>query len=42
MPDALIPRGREIVPPGELEHARPELGRQLAGAVRRAGIDDDG
>src|SRR5260370_23953056 len=33
---------REVVAPGEIKHPRPELRRQLARAVGRAGIDHDG
>jgi hypothetical protein len=42
MPDALIPRRREVVAPGELEHPRPQLGCQVTSAVGGAGIDDNG
>ena len=41
MPDALIPRRREIVTPGEIENLRPEVRCNFFGPVGRAGIDDD-
>ncbi len=42
MAHALIPRHGEVVAPGKIEDPRSQLGRQLARAVARTGIDDDG